>query len=49
MDDLLELRIRLLELSYKYNKDLKTIMGDFGRIGIRPAQPAVTGETKEKK
>jgi hypothetical protein len=36
MDDLLEVRLRILELAYKYDKPVKDVIEEFVRIGITP-------------
>ena len=38
MDDLFELRIKILELAYRYDKPVKEVISDFVKIGITPIE-----------
>lgn len=38
MDDLFELRIKILELAYRYDKPVKEVIDEFVRIGITPKE-----------
>ncbi|MBN3037233.1 MAG: hypothetical protein JW834_02195 [Candidatus Diapherotrites archaeon] len=46
-DDMIELRLRVLELSYKYNKPIPEVLDEFMRIGIQ-AQPKDDKKAKKK-
>jgi hypothetical protein len=48
MDELLEMRFKILELSYQYKKDIPQVIADLVSIKIEPKKVKPEKKSKEK-
>ena len=46
---LIEIRLKILELAYKYDKQIPEVIGDMMRIKMEPAKPATPAKKTKKK
>lgn len=46
---LMEIRLRILELAYKYDKPIPEVIGDMMRIRMEPAKPGTPPKKTKKK